>query len=1615
MLYSKKFQRLSAGKIHTLGALSPHALPRQRALWRRVLKVLDRLLAVVIVFIAIVCLFLQTNWFRDVLISEIERIVEKETGGQITIESIGGNFLSGFTLNDVHLKLRNSSDTSDILSVNQVYVRYNVVELLAGKGIAIKELKLRSPIFCLTKEQGDTIWNLDKLLPPKSSASTDNSSFTTVIDLRTVRIEDGTISIHDKNDTSQPEKEISSGKRKVRWSDVFLQGVNLDLSALIHGEDSQTVHINHFNLRDDRSGFTIHRLGLKASRVKDNVALDSMILVTDESTLSLAAAINPLTILSGAEYESIGKSITSLQLHSQRISTAELRQFIPSVDFLGDSPGIDLTAKGEYGKLSIQSGKLNFYSTGAISFKGSVLNLHKPEDIYFDLSLVGRNLSAATLKTYVPGIETGDLSRYGNINLKNITFKGRPDNFSSEIDIETYAGLLQGNVTLDLRSKDPIFDLDLAANKINLGVILADNSLISDLNVDLKVKGRHFDPKYMEGEFIINTSSPTSFGKYGVTDLSTTGSLSRGILTVRNTDAVLAGGGTLTSDFAIVDFNHSQPSYEVDLVLSNIPIEQYIDSMPKNMRVSLSANVMGEGMSLDALEGSIRSKIQGLQYRGERLNEVSLDGFFQRNGDGTRSDNIVSDVADISLEGRYTIERAARTIVDHVNATTRALSLGYEDSLNVSKKSSPHADEFDVTYSIALKDLRALSSFIPQNVLLGEGRISGVLKEQKEGMLDITAEGEIYKLLVKNRITPQNPEADKSGVNVRVFDTTRFSVKLRNLSEDDKSLLDDLQASVNIQSNSPIRTNGIFLSSPEVSLSLDQRSVQYVAQSGINDILRVYLKGTGTYHKDKAIFPIDTVVLDFGNNFIWQTENTPTVTLDHGGRMILDTLAFYRPELGYDPENLLAQRIKFGFDISNDSILHAFVDAPQLKLKDLPMFATQGIRKDEFASLTGRITRLHGEVSGPFSNLHAKVDMLVRNFMFNDITFDSSMIFAELRDHTLRGTSIFRVDTGKFIIDSRRAGKSVLELPLNNKFSVVLDSFPVMFSLSDDDTSKVSAYLRSRREFSLRASADGYPLDFFGPFLPLVTNVHGLITADVRAFGTIDSIQLAGTAIIDSSTMTILSTNVPYHINGKLSLDENEIRFDSIDVKNLAEDDPDGVGFLVGKLEMNGLTPGGFDFTLSTDRLTVMTDATKSVLPTMYGPLAIRTGTRPLHFFGNLEEPRLSGDVTIVQGFLTLPQNTNATTSNAGDIVYRTISTDFSTTDSLVDSIVTLDVDTTELSLYDIEDMIIAPTKPKESPEKEKQKRTKLEGGTLAFSDKMLYDLDIAIPGDFWINIFFTRGMGLIGEQLSAELQTPRNLLLERDRAGAPLRFTGNLQLTERSSYKFIRNFTPVTGTISFINDITNPFLNITAEYGAYNSIRTSDFYKILLKITGTADQPNLSMEIYKRNESTRQFTLDGQHNGDQAAADGLYFLTSNAFQSDLSQTESASVASQLATTIPSGLANSVINGLVGSSFLKDYLRNVSLDYSGSLATTKLKLTAGYKDFTFQYGAQSLADPSAADYSVEVPLAQFVKFKKAKNIVFGFTAHTYSLTSVKTSVLTQPNYEASVMYHFQIP
>jgi hypothetical protein len=171
-------------------------------------------------------------------------------------------------------------------------------------------------------------------------------------------------------------------------------------------------------------------------------------------------------------------------------------------------------------------------------------------------------------------------------------------------------------------------------------------------------------------------------------------------------------------------------------------------------------------------------------------------------------------------------------------------------------------------------------------------------------------------------------------------------------------------------------------------------------------------------------------------------------------------------------------------------------------------------------------------------------------------------------------------------------------------------------------------------------------------------------------------------------------------------------------------------------------------------------------------------------------------------------------------------------------------------------------------------------------------------------------------------------------------------------------------------------------------------------------------MEMYQKNLATGRFEKMDEPE-DVIKNDVLSFLATGTVMSQTGATNSQEISQSLKNSVGSQAANTIMNSVLGQTALKNYIRSASVEFG---ETTKLKVTAGYKDITFQYGSQSLSDPLAADYIVEIPASTFMKFKNARNLRFQFEAHNYSLgTGSPNSVIIQPNFAGSVLYRFALP
>jgi hypothetical protein len=198
----------------------------------------------------------------------------------------------------------------------------------------------------------------------------------------------------------------------------------------------------------------------------------------------------------------------------------------------------------------------------------------------------------------------------------------------------------------------------------------------------------------------------------------------------------------------------------------------------------------------------------------------------------------------------------------------------------------------------------------------------------------------------------------------------------------------------------------------------------------------------------------------------------------------------------------------------------------------------------------------------------------------------------------------------------------------------------------------------------------------------------------------------------------------------------------------------------------------------------------------------------------------------------------------------------------------------------------------------------------------------------------------------------------------------GELTLLDGSKLDFIKTF-QADGNIKFLDEIDNPYVNVTATYESFYSpdtVRTGTNewdVRIIIKLEGPAKnitasflQDEKNIEVYKSRRNANQFELDATKTG----SDAMFFIIVNKFPEDASLQESNFAASTAAS-----LAGSIVGNVLNEK-LGDVVRSVNVQQVGT--ETKFSLIGKVADFRYEIGgtSQVFQDLSRANVRIEHPL-----------------------------------------------
>ncbi|MEI8133698.1 MAG: hypothetical protein WCH46_01320 [bacterium] len=1576
----------------------------KRSLAGRIVRGILTIITILLILSASLITFTQTSWFRNIVASQLEKLVAEKTNGTLTLGRIDGDFITGFTIYDAHLKLR--SEVTDLISVNQIYAKYSLWKFISGKDIPVSDLVLRSPIIHFIKYAGNTVWNYEQLIPSQPSTGK-STPFNLAIDLENFRIENGRFSAEDQNTKARTDSAID-------WQHLAINDIDLDMSAKVVGEKIQHAQITNlsFEMASTKIPFRLHHLELAALHDNNHVEIGGMKLISDRSDVKLSAMMDNLSVLNGDSLESLEHSKTILLLNAKYISTQELAQFLPDLTFLGSNPSLDLEAKGEFGKLKVVKGILGLHSDGKISFSGEIRNLHKPEKFYMDVALEGHELTDRSLRDYVPGLSIPDMQRLGTVDIKHLSFKGFTDNFESTFEVATSAGSLSGTAALDFRQKQMIYDAAIATKNVNLSSFLADSNFKSNLNIAAQLQGRGTDPKTMNAQFHVVGDGRTGFKNYSITELDLHGKIDSGKLEFDDTKLKLADSASLTSSFASLEIGKPDPEYELDLTTKNVSVTEILPIFPKNSKLSVEANLRGKGISTNTVAGSMKVELSGLQENQKPLPKITLNATLghDETPEHNRVDIIVSSIADLAVKGRYDVEALAGLISGRVANIISAINTrGAIDTASFVEEASDQ-DTTHLTYKLTVKDLHPASPFFPNVICLGSGSISGAIDGSAKNTMSITADGDIHNLLLK----PRFPLRDTSGIPSLLLKDAKCQVSISNITPQNIDLLKHLNANFTFLSDSTQKLESLTFDKPQVDISLSSGQLSYKLSTITNKYISAYLSGTGDISKPDLTFQTDSLSLLFGKTYQWYNDRKSEFTIGTNGMLKLDTIELIRPFSGYDPTHIFAQRIKIGFSLRGDTINYAFLQSPRLDLTDITAFIPTDNSSLPLPHPSGRANKLNIFMNGTLVHPEVSVDLGLKNFTYDNdpesnitsVTLDNADLHLNYLNTTLRGKGIFHVDSLAYAADNLRERRSLLNLSNESALSLDIDSIPLLFSLKSDPNFRTDSIQIEDKPLSIRATGHEFPIDMFGPIVPVIAKLHGISDITFGINGTRKNILYTGLVDVREGSFWMPTTNMDYDFNGKLRMLTDTLRFEDMHVRNSAAENEIGSGVVNGYFAFKGFIVQDFSMNFDANRIRVLSEASKETLKNVYGPLTISSFGGPLNFSGTIERPKLSGKLRIDQGFLTLPQDETSSVNLYDDgIIYgsryslQNPPKTGSVSDPVVEEIVNIVGDSSRMEDYD---KIFE--KQTQSVLQNREELNPYSGPKFTFQDKMLYDLEISIPGDLWFTIDLNKALGIVKQNIVAEVRSSGSIFFNRTEQGAAYSTNATINLTDKSSYTLLKEFNPVSGTLTFVNDLSNPSLDITAEYTGQHKLtsNTEETIRIRLHITGTKENVDLFIELFRKN-SQGEFIKDPRTQV-QVKEDVLTYLTNGNFVGDA---QGINQGSNAGYSLVSTLASKEITDVLRSTVLHDYLRSVGYEFGG-LQSHKLKLSGKVGKVVYSLGAAfngTTAGNSSllsSDFRAEIPFSVFANFPKAENLILQGEGHTSAGGFGSQDVTQQP-------------
>jgi hypothetical protein len=499
--------------------------------------------------------------------------------------------------------------------------------------------------------------------------------------------------------------------------------------------------------------------------------------------------------------------------------------------------------------------------------------------------------------------------------------------------------------------------------------------------------------------------------------------------------------------------------------------------------------------------------------------------------------------------------------------------------------------------------------------------------------------------------------------------------------------------------------------------------------------------------------------------------------------------------------------------------------------------------------------------------------------------------------------------------------------------------------------------------------SEGSDLSILDPLIADLDNLSGKVRCNVIVGGTPNNPEFSGSISLADVQCTFGPNNIPYTISGELEPSGDKIILKDIQVKNPLSERMRGDARFTGSISIKDYRIASVDIT-AFGQLLLMTSATRKTIPTFYGTLLTEIEPPGLNLKGTLDQPFLSGHLSILNADLEYPP-TMRSEGSGRQLLHYIVVDDTSREAPKADMF--------SQKFYRTVDSGYATTRHVD------------RGTELSFVDRLRYNLDIETKGTTSIKMIFTPATN---EELYAELEGKVSAINDRGTAT----IYGDISVLPRSYYNFFKQF-DASGKLQFVGPWDNPVLDIEATYEGYTQQvprriseqgivdeeqKTVEQKVIVeLKIKGTRYEPRLTMGM-KVQVDPDPDPKDWGEKGHDVQSDAISFILTGKFRDQLSSRERENIATSFGSAGVSGLTSHLLSGIF-TNFLRQefpFIRSAEFSYQGGSLQESANLRISSEVFNgyLRFGGKILNDINNANVSYQLSLGRMLNVQSIRNL-----------------------------------